>query len=138
MENYMAEVAKMLGVELGEEFEIRFPAPSTVSATAVFNENGFKILNTDAYIMTPYWNYSILHGLLIGSLAIKCKPWRPKEDEKYYVVLCDGSIGLRYWEDCTPQLNYYKIGNFYKSKEEAEVNRDKWVSFYASDKTLEV
>ena len=34
--NHMAEVAKMLGVELGEEFEIEFPAPSTISTTAVF------------------------------------------------------------------------------------------------------
>ena len=32
----------------------------------------------------------------------------------------------------------YKLGNFYRTAEEAEANRDKWVAFYASDEVLEV
>lgn len=139
MANYMADVAKLLGVEIGEEFEIEFPSPSTVSATAVFKEDGFKIINTDAYITIPYWNYSVLHGLVTGALTIKSKPWRPKDDEAFFVVSCDGKIMIKYWDnESTVFRTYYKIGNCYRYKDEAEENRDKWSRFYASDEILEV
>lgn len=35
-------------------------------------------------------------------------------------------------------MNYYKLGNCYRTKAEAEFNRDKWMAFYASDEVLEV
>lgn len=134
MANYMAEVAKMLGVEFDEEFEIEFPSPSSVKATAVFSENGFRIINTDAYISTPYWAESVFHNLLKGSLAIKRKPWKPKDDELFFVVSFDGKVMFKYWdEESTPYRTYYKIGNCYRYKDEAEANRDKWMAFYASD-----
>ena len=136
--NYMAEVAKMLGVELGEEFEIEFPAPSTVSTTAVFKENKFRIVKTDAYIMTPYWNYSVLHSLLVGSLTIKRKPWKPKRGDRYYTTVLDGKIIFDIWYDTLQDISRYKIGNCYRTYEEAEANCDKWVKFYASDEVLEV
>ena len=137
--NHMAEVAKMLGVELGEEFEIEFPAPSTISTTAVFKENEFRIVKTDAYIMTPYWNYSVLHSLLVGNLIIKRKPWKPKCGEEYwYVTILDREIGLDIWRDTLRDITLYKLGNCYRTREEAEANRDKWVKFYASDEVLEV
>lgn len=141
MANYMAEVAKMLGVELGEEFEIEFPAPSTVSMTAVFKENEFRIVKTDAYIMTPYWNYSVLHSLLVGSLIIKHKPWKPNDEERYWYVDERGRIWSDYFDyySCASHcMNYYKLGNCYRTCEEAEANRDKWVKFYSSDEVLEV
>jgi len=134
MANYMAEVAKMLGVEFDEEFEIEFPSPSSVKATAVFSENGFRIINTDAYILTPYWAESVFHNLLKGSLTIKRKPWKPKDNELFFVVSFDGKVMFKYWdEESTPYRTYYKIGNCYRYKDEAEANRDKWMAFYASD-----
>lgn len=139
MANHMAEVAKMLGVELGEEFEIEFPAPSTISTTAVFKENEFRIVKTDAYIMTPYWNYSVLHSLLVGILTIKRKPWKPKCGEAYwYVTILDGEIDFGIWRDTLRDITLYKLGNYYRTYDEAEANRDKWVKFYASNEVLEV
>ena len=75
MANYMAEVAKLLGVEMGEEFEIQYPSPCSVKTTAVFTEDGFRVVYTDGVILQPYWQEAELHGLLKGSLTIKCKPW---------------------------------------------------------------
>lgn len=38
MANYMLEVARMLGVELGEEFEIVIPENNTIYTTAVLDD----------------------------------------------------------------------------------------------------
>lgn len=138
MANHMAEVAKMLGVELGEEFEIEFPAPSTISTTAVFKENEFRIVKTDAYTVTPYWDYSVLHDLLVDSLAIKRKPWKPSAGDQYWYVSSNGSADYYCWTDDILDFLTYKLGNCYRTREEAEANRDKWVKFYESDEVLEV
>lgn len=138
MANYMAEVAKMLGVELDEEFDIVFPLSPSCKATVVFKENGLKIINTNVVKLIPYWDYSILNGLLIGDYTIKHKSWKPKVDERFYIVTVDGSVMCKYWDDCSTYINYYRLGNFYRTYAEAEANRDKWVEFYASDEVLEV
>ena len=139
MANYMAEVAKMLGVELGEEFEIKYPRPVTVKTTAVFSENGFRIVDTDEYILTPNRHESILHSLLKGDLTVKRKPWKPENDDMFFVVAYDGSILTKYWDDeCTTHKTYYKIGNCYRHFNEAKDYREKWMAFYASDEILEV
>lgn len=139
MANYMADVARLLGVEIGEEFEIEYPSPCAVKTIAVFSEDEFKIVHTDAVILQPYWKYAELHGLLNGTLAIKRKPWKPENDELFFVISFNGNIMIKYWdEDSTLHRTYYKLGNCYRYKEEAEENRDKWISFYASDEVLEV
>ena len=137
--NYMSEVAKMLGVELEEEFEIIFPKPSSCHATAKFTDNGVKIITTDVYDVYNFKTY-VLKDLLIGSYGIKRKPWKPQEDELYFYVDEDGLTWHKAWNedylsDC---MNYYKLGNCYRTKEEAEANSAKWKAFYASDEVLEV
>lgn len=136
--NYMKQVAEMFGVELGEEFEIKFKSPSACKATAVFTEDKFRIINIDAYITIPYWEYAILHSLLIGDCTIERKPWKPKNKEKYYSVIDDGAIDESIWFNDCFDIIFYKFGNCYSTREEAEANRDKWAAFYASDEILEV
>jgi hypothetical protein len=139
MANYMAEVAKLFGVERGEEFEIQYPSPCSVKTTAVFSEDGFKVTHTDGVILQPYWEYAELHCLLNGTLTIKRKPWKPQNDEAFFVISFDGNIMIKYWDDeSTLFKTYYKIGNCYHYKSDAEADRDKWMRFYASDEVLEV
>ena len=137
MINHMPEVAKMLGVELGEEFEIVFPEPCSCHATAMFTDEGVRIINTDVYDIYNFKAY-VLRDLCTGAYGIKRKPWKPKEGESYYVVETNGSIGVEEWWSETMDMNYYKLGNCYRTREEAEANRDKWVAFYVSDEVLEV
>ena len=125
MANYMTEVAKMFGVEINKEFKC--------------NENSYT------YVITKYGmkcngchSSESLGMFLNGALTVKQKPNKPSVDEKFYVVLNDGSVMLKFWEDCANHLNYYRIGNCYKTKEEAENNRNKWTAFYLSDEVLEV
>ena len=125
--NYMAEVAKMLGVELGEEFEIKgYPSRYMFINDGIIDaESGFLCEAT-------------LWKLLTNQAFIKCKPWKPKIDERFYVVTIDGGVMYKYWDDCSSHKNYYKLGNFYRTCEEAEANREKWIAFYASDEVMEV
>ena len=133
--NHMPEVAKMLGVELGEIFEIQIDENKTFQFR--FAENGLQCFNgkmwdEDVVAMT------CLNLLLVGKYTIKRKPWKPKEGESYYIVETNGSIGVEEWWAETIDMNYYKIGNCYRTSEEAEANHEKWVAFYAPDEVLEV
>ena len=128
--NHMAEVAKMLGVELGEDFKCN---------------NGYTYRLTALGLICPEYctdesEYcGVLQELLNGGIEIKHKPQKPKVDEYYYIVDTDGSITTENWDvDCNIDMNNYKLGNCYRTREETEANRDKWVAFYASDEVLEV
>ena len=135
MANHMAEVAKMLGVELGEKFKIvDHRSNQFIDGDFYFTGKDIVIDGTD-YCADLY----ILYGLLIGNFAIKRKPWRPKDAEYFSSVTPGGGIFSERWEDgAWDHSNPYKIGNCYRTREEAEANRDKWVAFYDSDDVLEV
>ena len=126
--NYMPEVAKMLGVKLGEPFMVG-------DCKYYFTEKGLCWNNVTDSDENCVWT---LYYLLNGAFTIKRKPWKPKDDEEYWLVNQCGDIISLNWIDNFLCITNYKIGNCYRTKEEAEANRDKWVAFYASDKVLEV
>ena len=135
MANHIAEVAKILGVELGEIFKIQIDENKTFQFR--FTESGFQCFNG------KMWNEDVvamacLNLLLVGKYAIKRKPWKPNLDDEYYYVDKCGYACSDPWVNSALDFVFYKIGNCYKTKEEAEKNKDKWVAFYASDEVLEV
>lgn len=75
---------------------------------------------------------------MTGNLIIERKPWKPEDDENYWLVNQCGNVISLAWIDNLLCITNYKIGNCYRTHEEAEANRDKWVKFYASDEVLEV
>ena len=77
-------------------------------------------------------------NLIFGICTIKRKPWKPVKDDIYWTVLSSEVIRSYMWKNDTTDLLSYKLGNCYKTQEEAEYNYDKWVAFYASDEVLEV
>lgn len=133
MANHMTEVANMLGVELGEEFEIDYGG-SDVILSAKVTDTGFRIINSNSLEFSGLF----LNLLLSGQLKIKHKPWKPIINDIYYFVRSDGDVSSAQWISNVWDNSIYKLGNCYRTKEEAEANRDKWVAFYASDEVLEV
>ena len=132
--NHMAEVAKMLGVELGEKFKIADNCNDyLIDDTFYFTDKDIIIDGTDRCA-----DLCILYGLLIGNLTIKRKPWQPKHGDYYWVVHCDGYVYKMCYCGSNEDKTFYKLGNCYRTCEEAEANRDKWVNFYVSDEVLEV
>lgn len=117
----------MLGVQTGEYFKI-----NGLVGTYVFTHDGLHEVDFG------YDCGTTLTKLLSGAYTIVQKPWIPHYDEEFYVVGCEGHILKKYWDNCTAFKTYYKIGNCYKTQEDAVANKDKWMKFYASDEILEV
>lgn len=123
--SYMPEIAKILGVELDEEFWL-----NQIPYTCRITENGFTCSGT--------WSADVLMMLLNGDLTINRKPWKPKYGEKYYFVNSTGYVCEEKWYGDVIDRLYYKLGNCYQCKQQAEANSERWVAFYNSDEVLEV
>lgn len=111
--NYMPEVAKMLGVEIGEEFDMI--VGKALSGPFCFTE--FDVVDREG------WSIPLdrFHKLLVGEHAIKKRPWRPKEGELYWVVLTNGDVGWRHFQkDNTVHLANLNMWNCFPTKEAAE------------------
>lgn len=136
MANHMAEVAKMLGVELGEEFAVLEDSSKEFRITA----NGIEVYDVGLWWAGLENASFVLEKLLSGFYSIKRKPWRPNDKETYWYVDERGDIWGETFDNhwASDHINYYKLGNCYHTYKEAEANRDKWVAFYASDEVLEV
>ena len=144
MKNYMTEVAKLLDVEFGEEFEIRFFHPygnPSFYIKAVIDDKGLIITET-----TLRYDYKIgdevdasclLACLLRGECKI-IKPWKPKNGECYYYVNPQAGVFGAHWNNCTCDVYNYKLGNCYRTPEEANANSEKWIKFYASEERIEI
>ena len=134
MANHMQEIARMLGVEMGEEFEVDYGKGRV--ATAKLKQSGLEVLNTNFGFYGDI-NRVLLEYLLNGSCTIKHKPWKPSIGEQYYFIDVD-RVGWEAWAENVIDMTLYKLGNCYKTREEANANIDKWKAFYASDEILEV
>lgn len=53
------------------------------------------------------------------------KRWRAEKGERYYLVHCDISVAISYEENDSGDDKLYDLGNYYKTKEEAEVMAEK-------------
>ena len=127
MANYISEIAKMLGVEFGEKFCV-----GTIGVEYVLTENGL-FYATDGSRCDH-----ILTNILTNKVNIKRKPWKPKMHQQYWIVDEFGLTAYDEWMNTSTDLNYYKLGNFYRTKEDAAADSKKWMAFYASDEVLEV
>lgn len=115
--NYMPEVAQMLGVEVGEPFDI-LPESGEVRDYSPYkftNETMVDCVGDEA----SNW---MLFGLLRGNYTIQKRPWRPKEGEGYYYIRStDGFLSRSTFHnvdaDDLPLLN---MGNCFPSKDVAE------------------
>ena len=126
MANYMAEVAKLLGVELGESFKITSDTqgdyPGDYQNYYRFTENNCFETSGDG----DKWETAtviVLRGILMGGTRIVKLPWKPREGEKYYVP----RIAIRpydrhycyYWDNSGVDIKRYDMGIVCKTPEEA-------------------
>lgn len=112
--NYMPEVARMLGVEIGEEFDIfnnemeeLVHGPYKIIDNAIVDYVGCKTKN-------------LLYGLLTGEYTLQKRPWRPKDGEEYWAVLTNGDVGWRYFRKGNANsLAFLYMGNCFPTEEAA-------------------
>ena len=113
--NYMADVAKMLGVELEEEFRIKETLTKSI----------YKI--TSSGLLGKYdgkdWkheNYA-LASLLIGVYHIIKLPWQPKEGDRYYYPGTNfTTVSNGIWCALTLEYALKEAGMIFRTAEECE------------------
>lgn len=117
--NYMADVAKILGVELGEEFKI--DGDELISGR-IFKIDETSLLEKD---MGNYWGEpdTRLEELLCGDLKIVKLPWKPKNKEGYYYPCTyEQEVFYALWVGSTFNYAMYNLGMCYRTREEAEAH----------------
>ncbi|MBU5306078.1 hypothetical protein [Eubacterium callanderi] len=114
--NYMPEVARMLGVEIGEEFDI------LVNEMEMLVHGPYKIIDNAIVDYVGCKTKNLLCGLLTGEYTLQKCPWRPKEGEGYYYIRStDGFLSRSTFHNAdTVDLALLNMGNCFPSKDAAE------------------
>lgn len=115
--NLIPEIAKMLGVELGEEFKIKGYDGLLYKLT----NNGLELTTVDGQ-KTKWFDHGALNSLLKGKMEIIKLPWKPKMYETYYyfdiiygvLVVCSNK-----WTGLPYQYALLAKGWALRTKEEA-------------------
>ena len=118
--NNWGKFAEMLGLELEQEFVL-----TDVDGNRK-DKYTYKITEDGLLYKSPTFNWAIsslgtIGKLLDGDVKAVPKPWKPKKREKYwyYSDTCKLAICV-YWEDTARDLSFWKLGNCFKTREEAE------------------
>ncbi|ALU14524.1 hypothetical protein ACH52_1744 [Eubacterium limosum] len=115
--NYMPEVARMLGVEIGEEFDVIYETgqksdwgPYKITRDGLVDESGNWTLHGTTLV-----------NLLTGEYTLQKRPWRPKDKEQYWYVNTDGKVDpTTLYVTSSYDLALLNMGNCFPTKEAAE------------------
>lgn len=117
--NYMPEVAKMLGLEIGEEFDILYEG-RTATDLGPFKFTNETILDCNGDGLGDGLQCWRLCCLLTGDYTIQKRPWRPKDGEEYWAVLTNGDVGWRcFRKGNANSLASLYMGNCFPTEEAA-------------------
>lgn len=114
----MPEIAKMLGVELEEQFIIHL---SNGKENVVLKHNGFYSVNQYGDIIRD--NSILLSKLLQGYYNYKIEklPWEPKEGERYFCPSISAkNVDCANWICCSFDYAMKALGMVYRTQEEAQ------------------
>lgn len=116
--NCMAAVAKMLGVEIGEEFIIENADRKEIVLLAM---DGFHVIQPNNVLSPDHGR--LLSKVLQGLYEVKKKPWVPKYKEYYYCPSITQRRVIEFlWLGDTRDYAMKAIGMVYRTKEEAEAH----------------
>lgn len=119
--NLIPEIAKMLGVELGEEFKVKRDDGYTYR----FTSNELKLTYGNDIEMSTIATNNALVALLKGEDEIVKLPWKPKEGETYWgfnALLHGGKCAVisYVWKGKVFDNAMLKAGWIFRTQEEAE------------------
>lgn len=119
--NLIPEIAKLLGVELGEEFKVK----GEDETTYIFTDDGLKLIYDGGIGMVEISSDAAFAALVNGKDEIVKLPWKPKKGEKYwgfwYSSVNDAWLVLLYtWANNPADFALYKAGWVYRTRAEAE------------------
>ena len=114
--NFITEITKMLGVELGEEFKVVYKTGFEIICN--FTKEGVFVEGCSGR-----YNKELLADIVCGKVEIVKLPWKPKKGAYYYSfqLLGDKWVVRSFWWGGFP--NEYALldkGWVYRSQAEAE------------------
>ena len=119
MANLIPEIARMLGVEIGEEFKIKEYGERIYrfdnSGLQLIYDNGVRNLNITANMA--------LSCLLSGDIEIVKLPWKPKKGDAYFTFVLMGdkwAVRPSWWGGFPNEYALLDKGWVYRSQAEAE------------------
>lgn len=121
-ENFMAETAEMLGLQLLEKFEIKLPKGRKVKA--FIGESGLNFFGHK--VVSDSIRHDCLVKILMGEIEIEKIPWKPKHGDRYYCPCVQSrSVGSFSWANYSLDYAMLSLGMVYRTREEAEANLSK-------------
>lgn len=117
--NYYKQFAEMLGLELGEEFNLICTEEETDENTYKITEDGmyYQGIQHDSWWGEPY---KTLDSLLMGEVKAVPKPWKPKDGEAYWYWGASSEFAeLSHWGGTSSDFALWKLGNCFRTEEEA-------------------
>ena len=122
--NYMAEVAGLFGVELGEVFKVTDDDSGKYHNYYRFTEKkGIEVSDDNIKWEANTTEVLVLKWLLIGVARIVKLPWKPRKGEKYYIPYIStqqkGMHVTYYWNNDHIDIEHYRMGLVCKTPEEA-------------------
>lgn len=122
--NYYKQFAEMLGLELGQEFNIT-SADGERASPSLYKIMEGGIFSRGTKDADGSWGLEQSHviaSLLIGALKAVPKPWKPKKGDEYWRCSSKcGFVSSTIWLDDVIDLCGWKSGNCFRTKEEAEI-----------------
>ena len=120
--NYYKKFAEMLGLELEQEFVL-----TDVDGNRK-DKYTYKITEDGLLYKSPTFNWAIsslgtIGKLLDGDAKALSKPWKPKKGDNYsYYINSTYFEGINscMWTDECLDLLHWKVGNCFKTEEEAK------------------
>ena len=112
--NYMPEVAKMLGLEIGEEFDI------LVNETEMLVHGPYKITDNAIVDYVGCKTKTLLYGLLTGEYTLQKRPWRPKKGELFWTINGKGNVEKYHFLNDMCDLALLNMGNCFPTKKAAK------------------
>lgn len=126
--NLIPTVAKMLGVEMEEEFKINL-CPNILFKFDISGVLAQEQSEANWHSANP----GILQELIYGSFEIVKLPWQPKTDDVFYTFLLDFKLDFKgdvdgyvwkvakcFWDDSPVDFALFKADWVFRTKEEAE------------------
>lgn len=124
--NLIPEIAKMLGVELGEEFKVK----GDDELTYIFTDDGLKITFAGGIEIAQTSINSAFVALVMGKDEIVKLPWKPKKCDVYYTFSFGGLseewvVVKQQWDAHPYERALLDKGWVYRTSEEAQASLPK-------------
>lgn len=117
--NLIPEIAKMLGVELGEAFKVK----GDDETTYIFTDDGLKLTYDGGIGIVEISSDVAFAALVNGKDEIVKLPWKPKKGDVYFTFeLLDGKWVVRsfWWGGFPNEYALLDKGWIYRTCEEAQ------------------